>query len=119
VARPRSEAALHWCYSSPPESLAGRPHDHETVAPTAHGEHVEQSVCTHRRPRGRAASLPLGGSAVDTVYPHCAGLDVHKDTVVACVRHHDGGRKARQEVRTFPTYTRGLEELADCLAAEG
>jgi transposase len=56
---------------------------------------------------------------VDTVYPHCAGLDVHKDTVVACVRHHDGGRKARQEVRTFPTYTRGLEELADWLAAEG
>ena len=56
---------------------------------------------------------------MDTVHPHCAGLDVHKDTVVACVRHHDGGRKARQEVRTFPTHTRGLEELADWLAAEG
>lgn len=56
---------------------------------------------------------------MDTVHPHCGGLDVHKDTVVACVRHHDGGRKARQEVRTFPTYTRGLEELADWLAAEG
>lgn len=56
---------------------------------------------------------------MDTVYPHCAGLDVHKDTVVACVRHHDGGRKARQEVRTFATHTRALEELADWLAAEG
>jgi transposase len=53
------------------------------------------------------------------VYPHCAGLDVHKDTVVACVRHHDGGRKARQEVRTFATHTRALEELAAWLAAEG
>jgi transposase len=56
---------------------------------------------------------------VDTVYPHCAGLDVHKDTVVACVRHHDTGRKARQEVRTFATHTRALEELADWLTAEG
>ncbi|HVK15493.1 MAG TPA: IS110 family transposase [Fimbriiglobus sp.] len=56
---------------------------------------------------------------MDTVYPHCAGLDVHKDTVVACVRHHGGGRKARQEVRTFATHTRALEELADWLTAEG
>jgi transposase len=56
---------------------------------------------------------------VDTVYPHCAGLDVHKDTVVACVRHHDGGKRARQEVRTYATHTRALEELADWLASEG
>jgi len=27
---------------------------------------------------------------MDTLYPHCAGLDVHKQTVVVCVRHHDG-----------------------------
>ncbi len=56
---------------------------------------------------------------MDTVYPHCAGLDVHKDTVVACVRHHDAGKRARQEVRTFATHTRALEELADWLAGEG
>jgi transposase len=56
---------------------------------------------------------------VDTVHPHCAGLDVHKDTVVACVRHHDGRRRVQQEVRTFPTHTRGLEELAAWLATEG
>ena len=56
---------------------------------------------------------------MDTVYPHCVGLDVHKDTVVACVRHHDGGKRARQEVRTFATHTRALEELADWRAAEG
>jgi transposase len=56
---------------------------------------------------------------VDTVYPHCAGLDVHKDTVVACVRHHAEGKRTCQEVRTFATHTRALEELADWLAAEG
>lgn len=56
---------------------------------------------------------------MDTVYPHCAGLDVHKDTVVACVRHHDGGKRARQEVRTFATHTTALEDLAAWLEAEG
>jgi hypothetical protein len=24
---------------------------------------------------------------MEVLHPHCAGLDVHKDTVVACVRH--------------------------------
>jgi transposase len=56
---------------------------------------------------------------MDTLYPHCAGLDVHKDTVVACVRHHAGAGRPRQEVRTFATHTRGLTDLADWLAAEG
>jgi transposase len=54
-----------------------------------------------------------------TPYPHCAGLDVHKDTVVACVRHPAGAGRPRQEVRTLATHTRGLTDLADWLAAEG
>jgi len=28
---------------------------------------------------------------MEVVYPHCAGLDVHKETVVACVRHMVNG----------------------------
>ncbi len=28
---------------------------------------------------------------MEVLYPHCAGLDVHKDTVVACVRHTVNG----------------------------
>ncbi len=56
---------------------------------------------------------------MDTLYPHCAGLDVHKDTVVACVRHHAGAGRPRQEIRTFATHTQGLIDLADWLVAEG
>ena len=56
---------------------------------------------------------------MDTLHPHCAGLDVHKDTVVACVRHQPPRGRARTEVRTFATHTAGLLELADWLAAEG
>lgn len=56
---------------------------------------------------------------MDALYPHRAGLDGPKDTVVARVRHHDAGKRARREVRTFATPSRALEELADWLTAEG
>jgi len=56
---------------------------------------------------------------VETIYPDCAGLDVHKDSVYACVRHLPAGGKLRQEVRCFGTSTRALLELFDWLAAEG
>jgi transposase len=55
---------------------------------------------------------------MDTLYPHCAGLDVHKDTVVACVRHKLANGCVGKEVRTFGTMTRDLLELADWLTTE-
>jgi transposase len=39
--------------------------------------------------------------------------------VVGCVRAPDGQGGRRQEVRTYPTFTSGLEALADWLTAEG
>jgi Transposase len=56
---------------------------------------------------------------VELVHPRCAGLDVAKDEVVACVRVPDGRGGRAQEVRTFPTFTSGLEALAGWLAGEG
>jgi transposase len=58
---------------------------------------------------------------MDTLYPHCAGLDVHKDSVVACVRHAGAGRGGapREAVRMFGTTTSELLALGDWLAAEG
>jgi transposase len=58
-------------------------------------------------------------SVVELLVTRCAGLDVAKDEVVACVRVPGGGSGRRQEVRTFSTFTSGLEALADWLAAEG
>ena len=55
---------------------------------------------------------------MEVLYPHCAGLDVHKDTVVACVRHMTDG-VVRREVRTFKTTTSELLTLSEWLAAEG
>jgi transposase len=56
---------------------------------------------------------------MDIMYSCCAGLDVHKETVVATVRRLNTKGKACQETRTFGTMTGELLELADWLAQEG
>ena len=52
---------------------------------------------------------------MDLMHARCAGLDVHKDTVVASVRIATAG-KQEQETRTFGTVTRELEGLRDWLS---
>ncbi|MGA7340917.1 MAG: IS110 family transposase [Terracidiphilus sp.] len=54
---------------------------------------------------------------MEVLYPHCAGLDVHKDSVVACVRHMSNGKVAIQ-VKTFKTTTQELMSLSDWLSTE-
>ncbi len=56
---------------------------------------------------------------MEVLVERCAGHDVAKDEVVACVRVPDGEGGRRQEVRTFSTFTSGLEALAEWLVAEG
>ena len=56
---------------------------------------------------------------MELLHPRCAGLDVAKDEVVACVRVPAGRGGRAQELRTFPTFTSGLEALAAWLAGEG
>jgi transposase len=55
---------------------------------------------------------------MEVLHPHCAGLDVHKDSVVACVRHMVDGDVTR-EVRSFKTTTKGLLALSEWLSVEG
>jgi transposase len=52
---------------------------------------------------------------MEVVYDHCAGLDVHKKTVVACFLGSSPEGKIERKTRTFSTMTKGLEELADWL----
>jgi transposase len=53
---------------------------------------------------------------MEIVHERAAGLDVHKDSVVACVRVMSGG-KVNRECRTFDTTTAGLEALREWLIA--
>jgi transposase len=52
---------------------------------------------------------------MDVVHSRCAGLDVHKDEVVACVRTQTGARVERTVAR-FATTTSALMALASWLA---
>ena len=55
---------------------------------------------------------------MEVLYACCAGLDVHKKTVVACLLRWVGGVTVRQ-IRTFSTMLVGLEELRSWLRQEG
>lgn len=52
---------------------------------------------------------------MEILHPRCGGLDVHKDSVVACARVVCNGR-ASHEVETFATTTKGLLALSDWLS---
>ena len=56
---------------------------------------------------------------MDILHRCCAGLDIHKKTVVACVRRIDAAGHAHQEIRTFGTMTCDLLALSDWLAEQG
>jgi transposase len=53
------------------------------------------------------------------IIERCAGLDVHQETVVACVLAGTPGQRPTKEIRTFRTMTRDLEALRDWLKAAG
>jgi len=55
---------------------------------------------------------------MDVMHERVAGLDVHKATIVACVRLMAGGKVSR-ECRTFDTTTAGLEALLSWLTESG
>ncbi len=52
---------------------------------------------------------------IEVVYSHCAGLDVHKKTVVACRIRPGQAGQVEQETRTFGTTTPELLGLVDWL----
>jgi transposase len=54
---------------------------------------------------------------MEVLHAHCAGLDVHKDSVVACARHMVDG-KITTAVKSFKTTTQELMALSDWLSAE-
>lgn len=53
------------------------------------------------------------------VYERCAGLDVHKKTVVACALLSPAQGQSSRQVRTFATTTSGLRDLWSWLESQG
>lgn len=55
---------------------------------------------------------------MEIIHQRCCGLDVHKETVAACLLVEEGGQ-VHKEIRTYGTMTRDLEVMADWLADGG
>jgi len=65
----------------------------------------------------RATAFPnQEEDAMEQFIAGCAGLDVHKETVVVCVRVPGPGQERRQHVCTFETMAAGLPALRAALA---
>jgi len=54
---------------------------------------------------------------MDIIFSNVAGLDIHKKTIVACVRVVDGNGRASDEVREFGTMTSELLKMSDWLSS--
>jgi transposase len=54
---------------------------------------------------------------MEVLHPRCAGLDLAKDTLVACIRIH--GQPVQKETKTFATTTSGVLALAAWLEQHG
>ncbi len=56
---------------------------------------------------------------MDVTYTHCAGLDVHKKSVVVCTLTPGAAGEIVSEIRTFGTMTHDLLALSDWLTSKG
>ncbi|HLP89042.1 MAG TPA: transposase [Nostocaceae cyanobacterium] len=59
----------------------------------------------------------MGEVLMEVVYSRCAGLDVHKKTVVACAITPKSNGGWNKEIKTFGTMTSELLQLSDWLTA--
>ncbi len=56
---------------------------------------------------------------MENVFPCCAGLDIHKKSVEACVRRLEPTGQMHHQTRHWGTMTRDLLAMADWMAAQG
>src|SRR3954447_21241431 len=73
----------------------------QPVAPVVRG--ARRAVCSTPRSSGRMAARSGGTRSMEAIFSGCAGLDVHKKTVVARVRQLQPDGRLDQHVRTFGT----------------
>src|SRR4051812_28145605 len=85
-------------------------------------EHVKET-CVAPAPRpghnnGEAVTTEPRRGPMRVVYERCCGLDVHKETVVACLLRPRADGQVQREVRTFSPMTASLRALSAWLRAE-
>lgn len=69
-----------------------------------------------KRKRKSSKQTRIMETESDALYESCAGLDVHQETVVACVLFGPLDRRPKKVIETFSTTTSGLLKLSDFLS---
>src|SRR5438445_3031905 len=80
-------------------------------------EHAGQIVSSFRCPSRRR--MRIKESLMENIFLRCAGLDVHKESVEACVRRMEPTGGLHQQTRHWGTMTQDLRAMADWMAAQG
>ena len=98
------EADLFWRVEARVRMWSGTHERHNAMSPPPFGGEHEKEFLT------LAASCVRGTKerSMDVVHRCCGGVDVHKDSVTACVAWADASGKKRHEKRQFSTMTRDL-----------
>src|ERR1700736_298710 len=68
-----------------------------------------------------SARSPLhqgGETTMEVLYERCAGLDIHKRSIVACVIVPGAGKQPVKQIRSFGTMSRDLLALGDWLTEQ-
>ena len=76
-------------------------------------------MSSQKSKRKGSARGPSTEASMEVLVPCCAGLDVHKKTVVACVRCMVSDTTSVKETRSFNTMTEDILALGDWLASHG
>jgi hypothetical protein len=77
---------------------------------------MRQSSPDRGRPKRRETRTR---EILSVIHRCCCGLDVHKETVVACLLKITAEGELRQETRTFRTFLGDLQALGGWLREEG
>jgi transposase len=99
------------------KKLDSEPQKHQKMLPVEQTEYAEELPQTARFTASKRQGSKVGDSRMEVVYERCAGLDVHKKSVVVCRVMLNGDGNWQREVRTFGTMTQDLLQLRDWLSA--
>lgn len=88
---------------------------HNELSPLSMMASTRRRLSNQKASSGRSP----GGRAMQVVHARCAGLDVHKKTVSACISVCQAEGAKQQQMRVFGTFTSDLLVLADWLKEAG
>jgi transposase len=86
----------------------------------ANGDYVQKNGYLQSIASGHGISIYGGCNEMETLLTHCAGMDVHQESIVVCslIGEKDNS-DIQTEIKTFGTTTRQLFELLTWLESKG